>query len=71
MRTERAKRSVIVGELKTSVCVEEPFWQGLREMARDKGMTIQELLLEISQKNEGVGLTPAIRLTVFNYFYER
>ena len=34
------KRSVVVSGHKTSVSLEEPFWQALREIATARGLTV-------------------------------
>jgi predicted DNA-binding ribbon-helix-helix protein len=41
-----AKHSVAVNGNKTSVSLEAPFWEVLREIARAKGTTVSELTSE-------------------------
>lgn len=41
------KRSVIVAGHRTSVSLEEPFWQRLKDIARTRNMSINDLVTEI------------------------
>lgn len=66
--TRPSPRSVIVGGRHTSVSVEDDFWRGLREMARARRATTQEMIEEIASRPSCTNLSAAIRLTVFRYF---
>lgn len=63
-----AKRGVQIGSRRTSVSVEDEFWAGLREMARHRGMTIQEMTNEIAGQQDLKNLSAAIRLAVLRHF---
>lgn len=64
-RTAPRKRSVVIAGHRTSVSVEEPFWQALREIARERGIPLARLVAEIDRDREG-NLSSAIRLYVLN-----
>ncbi|WP_072375485.1 ribbon-helix-helix domain-containing protein [Hyphomicrobium sp. NDB2Meth4] len=65
------KRSVIIGKRRTSVIIEDVFWDGLKEMARRRRRTMNRVLLEIATTaDEGQSLSSAIRVAVFLHFYD-
>lgn len=59
------KRSVVIGGHATSVSVEQPFWDGLRRIARERGVSVNALLGEIDRANAG-NLSSAIRVFVLD-----
>ena len=64
-----AKRSVVIRRHKTSVSVEKPFWDGLKEIAVLNGIGLQDLVTKIDQGREHSNLSSAIRLFVLDYYY--
>jgi predicted DNA-binding ribbon-helix-helix protein len=42
MKSPVVKRSVMIGSHKTSVSLEEAFWDGLKEISRERGKTLSE-----------------------------
>jgi predicted DNA-binding ribbon-helix-helix protein len=57
------KRSVCIGHLKTSISLEDVFWEHFLTIAKDLGMTKQALLQEISQdKSDNISLSGAVRV---------
>lgn len=71
MKSPVAKRSVVVAGHKTSVSLEEPFWDGLKEIAGSRGTTLSGLIGEIETDRHGSNLSSAIRLFVLGYFRSR
>jgi predicted DNA-binding ribbon-helix-helix protein len=62
------KRSVVIAGHKTSVSLENDFWDGLKKIAADRNMKLSELVGDIDiQRNNG-NLSSAIRLFVFGYY---
>ena len=60
-----AKRSVLLDGRKTSVSVEEVFWISLKELAREREMTLSELVASIDeQRVASANLSSAIRVHV-------
>src|SRR5262245_7601849 len=47
MKSTVVKRSIVVAGHKTSVSLEDAFWNGLKEIARERHMTLSELVAEI------------------------
>jgi predicted DNA-binding ribbon-helix-helix protein len=57
------KRSLIIAGHRTSVSLEEPFWEELSLIAAAKGKSISALVGEIDRSRKG-NLSSAIRLLV-------
>ena len=68
MQSLVVKRSVIIENRYTSVSVEDDFWQGLREIARLRRVTLSQLISSIDADREFANLSSAIRLFVFRFF---
>ena len=62
------KRSIIVGGHKTSVSLEDEFWQALREIARVRGETVSKVAASINSERCGHNFSSAIRVFVLNYY---
>lgn len=57
------KRSVRIAGHATSVSLEEPFWRALKGIARQRAISVNELIAEIDRSRAG-SLSSAIRLYV-------
>lgn len=57
------KRSVVIAGHRTSVSLENAFWTTLKDMARDRGTTVNRLVTEIDRRRAG-NLSSAIRVYV-------
>ncbi len=64
------KRSVDIAGHRTSVSVEEPFWEALHDIAMRKKISVSELIASIDRAREG-NLSSAIRLYVLKDFQTR
>jgi predicted DNA-binding ribbon-helix-helix protein len=64
----KPKRSVVVSGHKTSVSLEEPFWQALREIATARGLTVRALISLVDEKREQGNLSSALRVFVLEHF---
>ena len=62
------KRSVRVGKNFTSLSVEEPFWQGLKEIARERQLPLNTLITDIHKKRQHANLSSVLRLFVLDYY---
>ncbi|MCL4188961.1 MAG: ribbon-helix-helix domain-containing protein [Rhodobacteraceae bacterium] len=59
------KRSLTLAGHRTSVSLEDPFWDALRAMAADRGLAVNALAAGIdAARPPGVGLASALRLAV-------
>jgi predicted DNA-binding ribbon-helix-helix protein len=61
------KRSVEISGPRTSVSLEQPFWQALREIATERGITLTALLTSIASERAG-NLSSAVRMFVLEHF---
>ena len=71
MRSSITKRSVTIGGHKTSVTLEDVFWQGLREIAAARNVGLSALLDEIDGSRQRNNLSSHIRMFVLEYFRSR
>ncbi len=62
------KRSVMIAGHRTSVSLEQPFWDALREIAEERNSSIAGLVAEIDAQRGDSNLSSAIRLFVLAYF---
>ena len=62
------KRSMMLAGKKTSISLEDPFWNGLRVIARNENTSIATLVERIDTDRTGDNLSSSIRLFVLNYF---
>jgi predicted DNA-binding ribbon-helix-helix protein len=58
------KRSVAVAGHRTSVSLEAPFWDALKDIATVRGASVQALVGEIDAGRGGANLSSAIRVFV-------
>ena len=72
MKSLIAKRSIMVKKRKTSITLEDDFWQALREIARLRRISLSRLISIIDADREfAANLSSAIRLFVLRFFKER
>jgi predicted DNA-binding ribbon-helix-helix protein len=64
MKSAITKRSVVIGGHKTSVSLEEPFWNAVRDIAGAQEMTVSSLLRQIDLARRNTNLSSAIRVYV-------
>ena len=66
MAPSRNKRSLTIARHRTSVTLEDDFWEALGEIARADGKSVAELVGEIDRRRSAAGgsLSAAIRLYV-------
>ncbi len=68
MKSPVVKRSIVIAGHKTSVSLEDPFWQGLREIAVTRNMTLSDVVASIDTDRLEGNLSSAIRLFVLDYY---
>ncbi|MDF2812735.1 MAG: aryl-sulfate sulfotransferase [Microvirga sp.] len=60
------KRSVAIAGHRTSISLEEPFWELLRQMAEREAVSMQGLIGRIDAERGDQNLSSAIRVFVVN-----
>ena len=72
MSARPVKRSLTLRGHRTSVSLEEPFWQAFREIAAERRLTINALAAEIdTARGTDAGLASAIRVFVLEHYRRR
>lgn len=66
------KRSIVVGGHKTSITLEEVFWQEVRRIAVEQSLTIGQFITAVdSSRAEGSNLSSALRLAVIHNLHAK
>jgi predicted DNA-binding ribbon-helix-helix protein len=68
MKSAIVKRSVVLNGHKTSVSLENEFWEGLRDIGEMKNARLSDLVRQIDQERTNGNLSSAIRVFVLNQF---
>jgi predicted DNA-binding ribbon-helix-helix protein len=71
MKSAVVKRSIVIGEHKTSVSLEDQFWDALKEIAKHRKITLSELVSGIDNDREFPNLSSAIRLFVLEFYRDQ
>jgi predicted DNA-binding ribbon-helix-helix protein len=66
MNSPIVKRSIVIGGHKTSVSLENAFWQGLKEIASGQHITLSVVVEGIDRSRQQSNLSSAIRLFVLD-----
>jgi predicted DNA-binding ribbon-helix-helix protein len=68
MKSTVVKRSIVVAGHKTSVSLEDAFWNQLKEIVRERHMTLSELVAEVDAQRQLGNLSSALRLFVLEFY---
>ena len=68
MKSMIAKRSIMINNHKTSVSLEDEFWNALKEIAGDRHVTLSELFSGIDKQRQHDNLSSALRLFALEYY---
>jgi predicted DNA-binding ribbon-helix-helix protein len=71
LKSSVSKRSIVIAGHKTSVSVEDQFWNSLKEIAVERGMTIGALVAAIDADRNHANLSSAIRLFVLGFYRDQ
>ena len=71
MKSPIVKRSVVLAGHKTSVSLEDAFWQGLKDIATSRRTTLSDLIGSIDVDREHGNLSSALRLFVLSHYQPR
>jgi predicted DNA-binding ribbon-helix-helix protein len=64
-----AKRSLTVAGHRTSISLEEPFWEALAEMADARKSSVAAVVASIDRtRAEGTNLSAAVRVAVLGWY---
>lgn len=62
------KRSVMIAGHRTSISLEQPFWDALREIADMRDMSVAGLIAEVDTARGDSNLSSAIRVFALEHF---
>src|SRR5262245_32581361 len=68
MKSSVVKRSIVIKGHKTSVSLEDAFWQGLKEIAGGRNITLSQLVAAIDAERNHSNLSSAIRIFVLSAY---
>jgi predicted DNA-binding ribbon-helix-helix protein len=68
MKSLIAKRSVSLAGHKTSVSLEEPFWNCLRDIANARKESVSDLIVSVNADRQHGNLSSALRLFVLGFY---
>ena len=68
MKSTVVKRSIVVAGHKTSVSLEDAFWEGLKDIAKAHRVTLSDLVGGIDTNREHGNLSSALRLFVLSHY---
>ena len=68
MKSPVVKRSIVIAGHKTSVSLEDAFWNGLKEIAGKRDLTLSDMVATIDKERRHGNLSSAIRLFVLDYY---
>ena len=68
MKSTIVKRSIVLAGHKTSVSLEDAFWDGLKDIAKDRRKTLSDLVGSIDTNREHGNLSSALRLFVLSHY---
>ena len=66
-----AKRSLTIAGHRTSISLEDVFWQGLRDAAEARGIAVAALVAEVDRGRGPANLSSALRVHVLDLYRSR
>ena len=68
MKSQVETHSIVIGGHKTSVSLESQFWSGLKEVARQRKVTLSTLVNEIDLARTHSNLSSSLRVHVLLFY---
>jgi predicted DNA-binding ribbon-helix-helix protein len=68
MKSSVIKRSIVIASHKTSVSLEDAFWEALKEVATARGTTLSDLVTSIDVDRRQGNLSSCLRLFVLDFY---
>jgi predicted DNA-binding ribbon-helix-helix protein len=62
------KHSVVVSGHKTSISLEDEFWESLREIAKGRSVLVSQLVTAIDEEQNSTNLSSAVRLFILRHY---
>jgi predicted DNA-binding ribbon-helix-helix protein len=71
LKSSIAKRSIVIDGSKTSVSLEDQFWEVLREIATERRTTLTGLITSIDRDRREGNLSSALRVYVLRHYRDQ
>ena len=71
MKSTIVKRSVEINGHKTSISLEDAFWNSLQEIAHQRNETVSQLVARIDAERKAANLSSVLRLFVLAYYQDQ
>jgi predicted DNA-binding ribbon-helix-helix protein len=68
MKSGIVKRSVVVANHKTSISLEDGFWEGLKEIARARNLTLSSVISGVDTDRRGGNLSSTLRVFILDHY---
>jgi predicted DNA-binding ribbon-helix-helix protein len=68
MSSTVVKRSIVIAGHRTSISLEDSFWKALKQIAKQRGETLSDIVAAIDDKRDGGNLSSAIRVFVLDHY---
>lgn len=65
------KRSITIAGHATSISLEAPFWDAIRDIAAQQDMSAQDLIAEIDNSKRIASLSSAIRVYILSWYQDK
>jgi predicted DNA-binding ribbon-helix-helix protein len=65
------KHSITIDGRRTSISLEEAFWNSLKEIAHERGETLSQLVTSINVDRQFDNLSSALRVFVLEYYRDQ
>lgn len=65
------KRSVVIGGHKTSVSLEDEFWDSIKEIAAEREQSTSDLISAVADGRDRTNLSSALRIFTLNHYKMR
>jgi len=65
------RHTIRVDGRKTGISLEPEFWEGLKEIAVGRGVTVSELVSDINSERRHANLSSAVRVFVLRHYRAR
>lgn len=61
------KRSIVVGDRKTSISLENEFWEDVKSIAHARGQTLKAFVTDVVTRYDGHDVSSALRLSALEH----
>ncbi|MCI4679318.1 ribbon-helix-helix domain-containing protein [Rhodoblastus acidophilus] len=65
------KHSLVIAGHSTSISLESAFWDALRELAQERGVSVAALVAEIDAERGEANLSSALRVRLLEHYREK